>query len=276
MREFTKSMMSYTWAMSLFGVQQMVNVFRPSKATESFDNVTGATEEEFGGAMKAAFRAGDNLQRGLVDLTCSLFTLGGSNQGGGSASRMTSDFGQQTADAVRQGMRAAGQAADTVGQTVQGAAYYTADAARQGTGWASSQGRQGNTHDRSGDASGRTSDLGQRTADAVGQGMRAVGQAADAVGQTMRGAAEAAADATQQGTGWSSQQQSANRRDDNRARGGASSHGAGRDGGAQSSGRAQTSGNSQTSSSAQRSGGSGGQAQGWGPMPSQGSGSSGG
>ena len=36
MRELTKSVMSYTWAMSLFGVQQMVNALRPSKATESF------------------------------------------------------------------------------------------------------------------------------------------------------------------------------------------------------------------------------------------------
>ena len=29
MREFTKSLMSYTWAMSLFGVQQVVNVLTP-------------------------------------------------------------------------------------------------------------------------------------------------------------------------------------------------------------------------------------------------------
>ena len=52
MREFTKSMMSYTWAMSLFGVQQMFNVLRPSKAVESFENVTGATEEELGRSLQ--------------------------------------------------------------------------------------------------------------------------------------------------------------------------------------------------------------------------------
>jgi hypothetical protein len=83
MREFTKSMMSYTWAMSLFGVQQMVNVFRPSKAVESFDHVTEATEEQFGDALKAAFRAGDNVQRGMVDLTFGVFTFGMFDRRGG-------------------------------------------------------------------------------------------------------------------------------------------------------------------------------------------------
>ena len=65
MREFTKSMTSYTWAMSLFGLQQMIAPFRPAKATESFNRVTKATEEQFGDALKATFRAGDNLQKDL-------------------------------------------------------------------------------------------------------------------------------------------------------------------------------------------------------------------
>jgi len=138
MREFTKSMMSYTWAMSLFGVQQMVNAFRPSKATESFDNVTKATREEFGEALRATFRAGDNLQRGLVDLTFGVFTFGMFDRRG--ASGATSDVGRQSAEALRQGMRVAGQAADAVGQTVQGATSYAADAARQGVGWAGARG----------------------------------------------------------------------------------------------------------------------------------------
>jgi len=136
MREFTKSMMSYTWAMSLFGVQQAVNAFRPSKATESFDNVTKATREEFGDALRATFRTGDNLQRGLVDLTFSVFTLGVFDRRGASAT--TADVGRQSAEAFRQGMRAAGQTADAVGQAVQGATYAAAAAARQGAGWAAS------------------------------------------------------------------------------------------------------------------------------------------
>jgi hypothetical protein len=133
MREFTKSMMSYTWAMSLFGVQQMANALRPSKATESFDNVTKATRDEFGEALRATFRAGDNLQRGLVDLTFNVFTLGMFDRRG--ASGATSDIGRQSAEAFRQGARAMGQAA-------QGAASAAADAARQGAGWAASAGEQ--------------------------------------------------------------------------------------------------------------------------------------
>lgn len=74
MREITKSMLSYTWAVSMFGVQQMTNLLMPgdrrggSKATSAFDQVTAATVGELGDTMRATFRAGDQLQRGIVDL----------------------------------------------------------------------------------------------------------------------------------------------------------------------------------------------------------------
>jgi hypothetical protein len=131
MREFTKSMMSYTWAMSLFSVQQIVNVFRPAKAAESFTCVTKATEEELGGILKATFHAGDNLQRGVVDMTFGMLTLGMLDRGG--ASRATSDVAQQTGEALRQGGRVVSQAADAISQTVKGA---TAAVAQQSGGWA--------------------------------------------------------------------------------------------------------------------------------------------
>lgn len=140
MREFTKSMMSYTWAMSLFGVQQMVNAFRPSKAAESFDNVTEATREEFGDGLRAAFRAGDNLQRGIVDLTFGVMTLGVFGGRGRPGAGGSADFGRRSADVARQSVNAVGQAMDAVGQTVQGAASYASDAARQSTGWSSPRG----------------------------------------------------------------------------------------------------------------------------------------
>jgi Na+/H+-translocating membrane pyrophosphatase len=164
-REFTKSMMSYTWAMSLFGVQQMFNVLRPSKAAESFDHVTEATGEEFGEALKATFRAGDNLQQGVVDLTFGVFTFGMFDRGGGSRGTTTtaSDIGRQSAEAVRQGIRAVGQTADAIGQTVQGVA---GAAARQGVGWASTQ------HDarRDDDTSGRSAAPTGRAPDAQSSG----------------------------------------------------------------------------------------------------------
>jgi hypothetical protein len=132
MREFTKSMTSYTWAMSLFGLQQMINVFRPAKATQSFNKVTKATEDEFGDALKATFRAGDNLQRGFVDVTFGVLTLGMLDRGGAQA---TSDVARQTGEALRQGGRAVSQAVGAVTQTVQSATSAAAGAAQQSAGW---------------------------------------------------------------------------------------------------------------------------------------------
>jgi hypothetical protein len=232
MREFTKSMMSYTWAMSVFGVQQMVNVFRPSQATESFDNVTEATRDELGDGWRAAFRAGDNLQRGMVDLAFGMFGLGMFNGRGGQDGRGgrggwgtgcgVSDMGRRTGDVIRESVNAAGQAADAFGRVTQGAASYAADTTRQAAGRTNRRGARydtdnrdrtyDRTYNRSDDREfdhrhghyqegggwqergGRaTSDVGRQTADAVGQGIRAMGEAADAVGQTMEGAAYATA-----------------------------------------------------------------------------------
>jgi len=133
MREFTKSITGYTWAMSLFGLQQMINVFRPAKATQSFNKVTKATEDEFGDALKATFRAGDNLQRGLVDATFGILTLGMFDRGGAPA---TSEVARQTGEALRQGGRVVGQAMDAVTQTVQSATSAAAGVAQQSAGWA--------------------------------------------------------------------------------------------------------------------------------------------
>jgi len=128
MRELTKSMTSYAWAMSLFGLQQMVNVFRPGKATESFNHVTKATEDEFGDALKATFRAGDNLQKGFVDVTYGVLTLGVFDRGG---ARATADVARQTGDALRQGGRIVNQTVDAVTRTVQAGTAAVAGAAQQ-------------------------------------------------------------------------------------------------------------------------------------------------
>ncbi|MBC8029064.1 MAG: hypothetical protein H7Z16_03050 [Pyrinomonadaceae bacterium] len=133
MREFTKSMMSYTWAMSVFGVQQMFSVFEPTKAAQSFDSVTKATEEELGDALKATFRAGDNMQKGLVDVTFGVLTFGTSGRAGATA---TADVAQQTGEALRQGGRVVGKAVESITQTVQSATSAVTGAAKQSGGWA--------------------------------------------------------------------------------------------------------------------------------------------
>src|SRR5262245_21059676 len=73
MKELTKSLASCTWAMSVFGVQQMTNLFMPrdggmDKTTGCFDRVAAAAEEQLGPTMRSAFRAGNELQRMMVDL----------------------------------------------------------------------------------------------------------------------------------------------------------------------------------------------------------------
>jgi hypothetical protein len=89
MRELTKSLLSLSWAMSLFGLKQMASLFDPaSNASSSFEAVTRCTEEQLGPSTRPVFRAGDSLQRGFVDLTFTLLTFGawqpGAGRGGGS------------------------------------------------------------------------------------------------------------------------------------------------------------------------------------------------
>jgi hypothetical protein len=120
MRELTKSMFSFSWDVSLFGLQQLVNLSAPSRATKAFDNVTEAAEEVLGDLFKATFRAGDNLQRGLIDLTLAVLTLQPFNPSRGTSMasevlqpsatilqptmRSTPDVGESN-QAVRQGVR---------------------------------------------------------------------------------------------------------------------------------------------------------------------------
>ena len=109
MRDFTKSLFSFSWAMSLFGFQQTLNLMKPSKASQAFNNVTEATKEEMGDTLKATFRAGDNLQKGLVDMTLGLFTGQAFNPS--RWMKMTSETMNQSAEAIGQGMRAAASGA---------------------------------------------------------------------------------------------------------------------------------------------------------------------
>lgn len=63
--------------MSLFGAQQMFNVFRPSKAVQSFEQVTSATEGELDRSLQGIFKMGDDVQRRMVDLMFGVVGAGG-------------------------------------------------------------------------------------------------------------------------------------------------------------------------------------------------------
>lgn len=109
-RDLTKSMLSFSWVMSLFGVEQLTNTLipqRPSqpdhRVTTAFSAVTQATEEQLSGALKGAFKAGDKLQRGMVDLMFGFLSLEVSNPS--QMMRMTSDMMRQTTEAFGQGFQ---------------------------------------------------------------------------------------------------------------------------------------------------------------------------
>ena len=74
MRQLTKEMASYAWAMTAFGAQQMTSLTMPPPrgqehpATTAFRAVTDATEEQMHGIWRPVFRTGDTLQRWVIDL----------------------------------------------------------------------------------------------------------------------------------------------------------------------------------------------------------------
>ena len=61
------SALGFSWAMSVFGAQQMTGLFAPA-SSKSFHNLKRATEAELTEPFRAAFRAGDFLQRGMLDM----------------------------------------------------------------------------------------------------------------------------------------------------------------------------------------------------------------
>ena len=104
MRELAKSMLSFSWAMSLFGLKQIANALAPADAAASLDAVTRCTQGQLGQPTQSAFQAVDNLQRGLVDLTFGLLTGGlrlpGQSRGGAGRGNQAgngwSDAGQRS------------------------------------------------------------------------------------------------------------------------------------------------------------------------------------
>ncbi|HYL05415.1 MAG TPA: hypothetical protein VE075_05215 [Thermoanaerobaculia bacterium] len=81
MREITKSLTSFSWALSLFGVQQVVNfVQRPLPAADhpaarELGTAARAGEQQLGGTFERVFKAGDQVQRSAVDLAFGLVSL---------------------------------------------------------------------------------------------------------------------------------------------------------------------------------------------------------
>ena len=106
-RDLTKSTISFSWGMGLFGAQQLANLLTPQSpsqpthtATAAFNALSRATEEQLGSTLSAAYRAGDKFQKGVSDLTFSFLTLDGFNPS--QFMSLTSDIMKQSSDALRE------------------------------------------------------------------------------------------------------------------------------------------------------------------------------
>ena len=103
MLELTKSAISYSWAMSLFGSQQLANLVTPGdptrRADAAFYSVTQATQNQFNDLIFGGFQIGDEMQRGLVDFAFDTLTLRAFAPS--YVSRLTSDIVEQSRGTLR-------------------------------------------------------------------------------------------------------------------------------------------------------------------------------
>ena len=103
MRESIKSLFSFSWAMSLFGVQQTTNLLSPDKAAKAFDSVTEVTRGQLIDVLQSTFSAGDKLQRNAMELTLGMFS--GEALNPNKWMRMASDAAKKSAEAVTKGVQ---------------------------------------------------------------------------------------------------------------------------------------------------------------------------
>jgi hypothetical protein len=72
MREVAKSMVGFSWAVSLFGFQQMSKLMAqaeaaPDTAATELDEVSRVVQSHLSGPLSQQFKAGDEWQRRVVD-----------------------------------------------------------------------------------------------------------------------------------------------------------------------------------------------------------------
>ena len=130
MREWTKSMFSYGWAMSVFGVQQTMDMLTPNQGSsaKAMQDVANAAASTLNSTMKSAYTAGDNMQRGMVD---AMFGMMGGGMDMNRWMRMGNDLMQQMGS---MGRRAAEGTANAAEAAAGAATSATADAS-SGFGW---------------------------------------------------------------------------------------------------------------------------------------------
>ena len=115
MQDLTKSMMSFSWAMTLFGANQAANMLMPRdpasmahQASSAFDSLTQAATSQMGQTFSEAFKSGDQAQRAVVDMM-----FGSVSQEAFDPARlmktMTDAMGRMAGAGAQAGQQAAGQ-----------------------------------------------------------------------------------------------------------------------------------------------------------------------
>ena len=66
-RDLFKSMFSFSWAQSLFGLKQLGGLLTPGRGAEGFEQIAKATEAELDESVRNFFRVGDRIQRETID-----------------------------------------------------------------------------------------------------------------------------------------------------------------------------------------------------------------
>ncbi len=104
MREVAKSVVAFSWAVSLFSAQQVAKLLSPTldrqEATaEEFDEVSRAVQSHLSDPVARQFRAGDEWQRRLIDSLFDAATMKSLDPR--PLVRDGADFLQQSVDTIR-------------------------------------------------------------------------------------------------------------------------------------------------------------------------------
>ena len=78
-RDFTKSALSFSWALSLLTIKQAVNLVRPGQQQNGgdlFAPMTQVAVNQLDESMKGFYRSGDSLQARAVDMAFSWMNPG--------------------------------------------------------------------------------------------------------------------------------------------------------------------------------------------------------
>jgi len=118
MRELTRSVASFSWAMSLLGVEQMANLASPRRAVDTFGVVARSAEGVLRPGLRSAFQAGDRIQKAVVDLSFNVIGLGPTGASGGSG--LLSQAGGLAFDLIQVGVNTVYWASGTAWQQRQG------------------------------------------------------------------------------------------------------------------------------------------------------------